>query len=50
MDLLALNVMTENTFFTSEQPKKYHAWSCQNICDALTFLLDDLALSCIDRL
>ena len=27
-------------FFTSEKPKKYHAWSCQNVCDALTFLLD----------
>ena len=26
--------------FTSEKPKKYHAWSCQNVCDALTFLLD----------
>ena len=22
-----------NAFFT----KKYHAWSCQNVCDALTF-------------
>ena len=31
-----------NTFFTSEQPKKYHAWSFQNICDALTFLLDNI--------
>ena len=29
-----------NTFFTSEKPKKYHAWSCQNVRDALTFLLD----------
>ena len=27
-----------NAFFTSEKPKKYHAWSCQNVCDALTFL------------
>ena len=27
-------------FFTSEKPKKYHAWSCQNVCDTLTFLLD----------
>ena len=27
-------------FFTSEKPKKYIAWSCQNVCDALTFLLD----------
>ena len=30
-----------NTFFTSEKPKKYHARSCQNVCDALTFLLDN---------
>ena len=29
-----------NAFFSSEKPKKYHAWSCQNVCDALTFLLD----------
>ena len=28
-----------NAFFTSEKPKKYHAWSCQNVCDSLTFLL-----------
>ena len=31
-----------NAFFTSEKPKKYHAWSCQNVCDALTFLLDHI--------
>ena len=30
-----------NAFFTSEKPKKYHAWSCQNVCDALTVLLDN---------
>ena len=29
-------------FFTSEKPKIYHAWSCQNVCDALTFLLDNI--------
>ena len=29
-------------FFTSNKPKKYHAWSCQNVCDALTFLLDNI--------
>ena len=29
-----------NAFFTSEKPK-YHAWSFQNVCDALTFLLDN---------
>ena len=28
-----------NTFFTSEKPKKYHAWSCQNVCDALIFFV-----------
>ena len=31
-----------NAFFTSEKPKKYHAWSCQNVCDTLTFLLDNI--------
>ena len=31
-----------NAFFTSEKPKKYHAWSCQHVCDALTFLLDNI--------
>ena len=31
-----------NEFFTSEKPKKYHSWSCQNVCDALTFLLDNI--------
>ena len=31
-----------NAFFTSEKPKKYHALSCQNVCDALTFLLDSI--------
>ena len=30
-----------NAFFTSEKLKRYHAWSCQNVCDALTFLLDN---------
>ena len=29
-----------NEFFTLKNPKRYHAWSCQNVCDALTFLLD----------
>ena len=31
-----------NAFFTSENPKKYHAWYCQNVCDALTFLLENI--------
>ena len=33
--------MTE-MHFTSEKIKKYHAWSCQNVCDELTFLLDNI--------
>ena len=31
-----------NAFFTLEKPKQYHAWSCQNVFDALTFLLDSI--------
>ena len=31
-----------NAFFTSKKPKIYHAWSCQNVFDALTFLLDHI--------
>ena len=42
-----------SAFCSSGNPKKYHAWSCQNVCDALTFLLNnillDLAPSCIDK-
>ena len=40
--LLTLHCNDRNAFFSSENPKKYHAWSCQNVCDALTFLLDNI--------
>ena len=40
--LLTLHVMTEKHFLLQKKPKKYHAWSCQNVCDALTFLLDNI--------
>ena len=30
-----------NAFLLRENPKMYHAWPCQNVCDALTFLLDN---------
>ena len=33
-----------NTNFTLENLKKYHAWSYQNVCDALTFLLDNILI------
>ena len=29
-------------FFTSEKPKKYYARSSQNVCEVLTFLLDNI--------
>ena len=29
-------------FFTSEQPKRYKLWSCQRMCDALHYLLDNI--------
>ena len=31
-------------FFTSEQPKRYKLWSCQKMCDALHYLLDNIFL------
>ena len=31
-----------NAFFPLQNPKKYHAWSCQNLCDGLAFLLDNI--------
>ena len=31
-----------NAFLLQKKTKKYHAWSCQNVCDALTFLLDNI--------
>ena len=35
--------MTEVHFFYSrKKPNNYHAWSCQNVCDALTFLLHNI--------
>ena len=40
--LLTLHVMTEMHFLLQKNLKKYHAWSCQNACDALTFFLDNI--------
>ena len=34
--------MTEIHLFLQKKTKKYHAWSCENVCDALTFLLDNI--------
>ena len=32
----------KNAFVTSEKPKRYKLWSCQKMCDALHYLLDNL--------
>ena len=40
--IITLHVMTETRFFTLKKPKKYHAWSCQNVCDAMTFFFDNI--------
>ena len=29
-------------FLLPKKPKNYYALSCQNVCDALTFLLDNI--------
>ena len=36
--------MIKMPFFTSEQPKRYKLWSCQKMCDALHYLLDNIFL------
>ena len=36
-------------FFTSADTKRYKLWSCQNVCEALIYLLD-LAISYRDTL
>ena len=41
--------MTEMHFYF-RIPKKYHAWSCQNVSDALTFLLDNISIQFIIQL
>ena len=40
--VLYLACNDRNAFFLRKKSKKYHAWSCQNVCDALTFLLDNI--------
>ena len=32
----------KNALFTSEQHKRYKLWSCQRMCDALHYLLDNV--------
>ena len=40
---LYLACNNKKAFFTSaDHYKGYHLWSCQNVCDALSFLLDNI--------
>ena len=64
IDLIDRTFIRENTqylacneecaFFTSEVYNNYNLWSCQKVCDALVYLLDnillDLELNFIDKL
>ena len=34
-----------NAFFTSDAVKNYNSWSCQKVCKALTFLLDNVYIT-----
>ena len=34
--------MIKMPYITSEQPKRYKLWSCQKMCDALHYLLDNI--------
>ena len=35
-------VMTEKAFFTTSDQSRYTVWSCQNVCDALSYLMDNI--------
>ena len=32
----------KNAFYTSDAVRNYNLWSCQKVCEALTFLLDNI--------
>ena len=40
--LLTLHVMTEMHFLLQKNLQNNHAWSCQNVCDVLTFLVGNI--------
>ena len=41
-DSLYLACNVRNAFFTSEVHKNYTSWTCQKVCEALAFLLDNI--------
>ena len=40
--LLYIACNDRNAFFTSDAVRNYNLWSCQKVCEALTFLLDSI--------
>ena len=43
-------LVTTKRIFTSGKPKQYHAWFCQNVCDALLFSLDNIFIQFCTKL
>ena len=39
---LSIACNDKNAFFTSDAVRNYKLWSCQKVCEALTFLLDNI--------
>ena len=44
-DSLLLACNDRNAFFTSEEHGRYTLWYCQKVCEALTFLLDNIYIT-----
>ena len=40
--ILHLVCYEERAFYTSDVYKNYKLWSCQNVCEALIYLLDNI--------
>ena len=39
---LCIACYDSNAFFTSDAVRNYNLWSCQKVCEALTFVLDNI--------
>ena len=39
-----------NAFFTSDAVRNYNLWSCQKVCEGLTFLLDNIYIILFSKL
>ena len=42
VDSLYIACNDRNAFFTSDAVRNYNLWTCQKVCEALTFLLDNI--------